>query len=54
MKPSNSVLCQKDNKKADSLNYEYPCLSIENNSVIENNTTHELTMFMLSVEANRI
>lgn len=40
MKPSDSVLRQKDNKKADSLNYEHLGLSSENNSVFENNTAH--------------
>lgn len=40
MKPSDSVLCQKDNKKADSLNYEHLSLSIGNNSVFENNSAH--------------
>lgn len=40
MKSSDSVLCQKNNKKADSLNYEQLGLSSENNSVFENNTAH--------------
>lgn len=41
MKLSDSVLCQGDNKKADSLNYEHLSLSTENNSVIENNTAQD-------------
>lgn len=40
MKHSDSVPCQKDDKKADSLNYEHLSLSIGNNSVFENNTAH--------------
>lgn len=42
MKPSESVLCQKDNKKADSLNYEHLGLSSENNSIFENNSAHNI------------
>lgn len=36
-------------KKADSLNYEHLGLSIENNSVIENNTAHNTHNSMLAL-----